>query len=140
MRQVEAELDRYLSLLRRVIRRQGYTQLEIQEILGWGRSYISQLVTRQKSLRVEHVLLILKVVEVDPKDFFSELYVRQEAPGVAAGPAPAAAEPRQVDGLLREIEEQRKLLQVLVELLVEKRVIDGGELMTAVQRESSGDA
>ena len=57
MRAVERDLDRILSLLRNRIRERGFTQLEVQETLGWGRSYISQLVTRQKSLRVEHVLM-----------------------------------------------------------------------------------
>ena len=59
MQQVDREVDRYLTLLGNLIRRQGYTQLEVQEALGWGRSYISQLLTRQKGLRVEQVLLIL---------------------------------------------------------------------------------
>ncbi len=51
----------------------GYTQLEVQQELGWGRSYISQLVTKQKSPRVEQVLLILGVIGVDPAEFFAEL-------------------------------------------------------------------
>ena len=46
MRQVDREVDRYLTLLGNLIRRQSYTQLEVQQALGWGRSYISQLVTR----------------------------------------------------------------------------------------------
>ena len=71
---VEKELDRILTLLRNKIREKGFTQLEVQDALGWGRSYISQLLTKQKSLRVEQVLLILGVIGVDPADFFGELY------------------------------------------------------------------
>ncbi len=66
MRQVDAELDRYLTLIRNKIRQRAYTQLEVQRELRWGRSYISQLLTKQKGLRVEQVLLILKVIGVDP--------------------------------------------------------------------------
>ena len=71
MRTIERELDRVLTLLRNKIRERGFTQLEVQEALGWGRSYISQLLTKQKSLRIEQVLLILNVVGVDPGEFFS---------------------------------------------------------------------
>ena len=74
MRQTEAELNRYLTLLRDKIRERGHTQLEVQGALGWGRSYISQLLTKQKALRVEQVLLILKVIAVDPVEFFGSQY------------------------------------------------------------------
>ncbi len=54
--------------------RAGVTQLEVQEALGWGRSYISQLLTKQKALRLEQPLLVLRVINVEPDDFFRELY------------------------------------------------------------------
>ena len=47
-----------------------------------GRSYISQLLTKQKSLRVEQVLLILNVIGVEPRRFFAELYVDGARPGL----------------------------------------------------------
>ncbi len=72
----EREVDRYLALLRNKMRQRGFTQLEVQEVLGWGRSYISQLMTKQKSLRLDQVLMILKVINVQPGDFFTELYAR----------------------------------------------------------------
>ena len=37
MNSIERELDRVLTLLRNKIREQGFTQLEVQEALGWGR-------------------------------------------------------------------------------------------------------
>lgn len=72
--QIEKEVDRILTLLRNKIREKGFTQLEVQDRLNWGRSYISQLLTKQKSLRVEQVLMILETIKVDPKDFYAELY------------------------------------------------------------------
>ncbi|NIQ93618.1 MAG: helix-turn-helix transcriptional regulator, partial [Desulfuromonadales bacterium] len=65
--QIEKEVDRILTLLRNKIRERGFTQLEVQEKLNWGRSYISQLLTKQKSLRVEQVLMILETINVNPK-------------------------------------------------------------------------
>ena len=81
---VERELERVLTLLRNKIRERGFTQLEVQDALSWGRSYISQLLTKQKSLRVEQVLLILNVIGVEPGEFFAELY---RFPAELAAPA-----------------------------------------------------
>ena len=36
-----------------------------------SRSYVTQLLMKQKALRVEQVLLILKVIGVDPAEFFA---------------------------------------------------------------------
>jgi transcriptional regulator with XRE-family HTH domain len=71
---IEKEVDRVLTLLRNKIRERGFTQLEVQSTLGWGRSYISQLLTKQKGLRVEQVLRILEVIGVDAFQFYAELY------------------------------------------------------------------
>ncbi len=77
---VERELNRYLTLLRSKIPERGFTQMEVQDALGWGRSYISQLLTKQKALRLEQVLLILKVIGVEPRAFFAELHVGSPQP------------------------------------------------------------
>ena len=71
---VDTEVDRYLALLRAKIRERGYTQRDVQEHLGWGQSYLSQLLTKQKALRLEQILSILDVIGVDPRVFFLELY------------------------------------------------------------------
>lgn len=73
------QVDRYLTLLRTLMRQHGYTQEKIQDALGWGKTYISQLMTSQKCLRLEQVLLILKAIGADPAEFFRELY-HQRAP------------------------------------------------------------
>ena len=71
---IEIQVDRMLALLRETIRRHGYTHLDVQEKLSWGRSYISQLLTKQKSTRFEQLFQILEAVGVDPADFFAELF------------------------------------------------------------------
>ena len=124
MREVERQLDRILTLLRNKIRQRGFTQLEVQEALGWGRSYISQLLTKQKSLRVEQVLLILNVIGIDPAAFFAELY----PPDSSAYFHPPA-------GRLGPAEDYRKLqtlLRGLVDLLVNREIISAEELSAAV--------
>lgn len=63
-----------LDLVAQIMRRQKKTQLEIQEKLGWGRSYISQLMTSQKSLRLDQLFTLLDALEVRPPVFFAELY------------------------------------------------------------------
>ena len=127
MRNVDPDVDRFLTLLRNKIRQQGFTQLEVQEALGWGRSYISQLLTRQKSLRVEQVLLILGVVGIDPREFFEELYVVASYRG---GAPRAAAEDAE---LQREVEGLRSLVHGLTDLLLAEGVITEDDLSAAVE-------
>ena len=140
MRTIERELDRVLTLLRNKIRERGFTQLEVQEALGWGRSYISQLLTKQKSLRIEQVLLILNVVGVDPGEFFSELYHFPAGDPRAAGRYPryprgdlferggAVAD----DEFKRSFDELQSLMRGLVRLLTSKGLVEADELSVAV--------
>ena len=148
---MKGEIDRVLTLLRNRIRERGYTQLEVQKALGWGRSYISQLLTKQKALRVEQVLLILQVVGDDPGAFFAELYPPAagvpEAVGSAAllgsdsrtpasqGPV-AGTEPAGLREGGRERQallELRSLVRGLVGLLADKELIDLDDLTYAVR-------
>jgi len=152
---VEKELDRILTLLRNKIREKGFTQLEVQETLGWGRSYISQLLTKQKSLRVEQVLLILDVIGVEPADFFAELYhiPTLESAGLRGyGRAPAADLGRSRDvrytddvltsEFLKSFKEVKAMMRGLVETLITKKVINVDDLSEAVRSadlEGEGD-
>lgn len=152
MRIVQSEIDRVLTLLRNKIRERGFTQLEVQEALSWGRSYISQLLTKQKSLRVEQILLILNVIGVDPSEFYSELYQLSspdrrgavESYGSRRYPKPAyessveTAEIGVPGEFSRSFQELRSLLRGLVRLLVDKNVINVDELSTAVKACETG--
>ena len=137
---IEKEIDRILTLLRNKIREQSFTQLEVQEALGWGRSYISQLLTKQKSLRVEQVLRILSVIGVDPAAFYAELYhfgdpefgfhAGGEADGQGRG---MAAQSSVVNDLRRDFDEQRQLFRGLIRSLVDKNLITLEELTSAMR-------
>lgn len=107
MESTDREVERVLDLLRDILRERGFTQLEVQDALGWGRSYLSQLFTRRKELRVEQLLLILSVIGVDPAEFFARLY-RRAAPRRRSRPPwedrafePEAAAAPQISRLLR---------------------------------------
>ena len=127
MRDIEQELDRYLTLLRNKIRERGFTQLEVQEQLGWGRSYISQILTKQKSLRLKQMLSILQVIGIEPVAFFAELHFgRAELP-------PQEQQTRQAELLGDELSSLRRLVDELTELLEKKGLIMKHELREAVE-------
>ncbi len=140
MRQAERELDRCLSLLRNNIRERGFTQLEVQGALGWGRSYISQLLTRQKNLRVDQVLMILNVIGVEPRDFFAELCA---FPGPDTRSSKGPVDPFTEQGLrvdqAQELEHLEAALQGLASLLVDKEIVAQSELRAAVEAVARGD-
>ncbi len=136
MRAVERDLDRVLTHLRTRIRDRGFTQLEVQEVLGWGRSYISQLLTRQKTLRFEQVLQILNVIDVEPEDFWAEVYhfgpfseARRGSDRPAILPLPGSD-----DSVLDDLRRLRILLEALVTVLQQKGLITDGEFDDAVRR------
>ena len=148
MMRVQRELDRALTLLRNKIRERGFTQLEVQEALGWGRSYISQLLTKQKSLRIEQVLLILNVIGVDPSEFFGELYrfpvarargsdndgyARYTTDGMRFERGGSSSSDAVPDEEFRQgFDELQSLLRGLLQLLRRKGILEGNELQAAV--------
>ncbi len=136
MRQVDRELDRYVALLRSMIRQKGFTQMEVQESLGWGRSYISQIVTQQKKLRMDQVLRILHVIAVPPGEFFGELY-RREAPGATARQPLLPQDRGAPEPFQQELQRIHTLLRAVVQLLLDKRVITSRDLRAVEQEAAS---
>ncbi|MCP3962330.1 MAG: helix-turn-helix transcriptional regulator [bacterium] len=120
----DSDVSRFLTLLRNKIRQQGFTQLEVQQTLGWGRSYISQLLTRQKNLRLDQVLLILETIGIEPESFFAELYW-PAAPYLASR---TSAPQRQATELPAQLRDLKNLLAGLVKVLAEKQLIAAEDL------------
>ena len=89
---VQGEVRRALGLLRRLMREQGFTQLQVQDRLQWGRTAISQLMTEQKRLRFDQILAILEVIGVPRDRFFAELFpaAGRSAAGASLGTSRAA--------------------------------------------------
>lgn len=132
---VQKDVDRMLKLLREKIRDRGYTQLRVQEALGWGRTYISQLFRKQKSLRYDQILSILDVIGIDAGEYFAEFYGipfpgKEETYGFGY-PARNWIPPTYgVDPLA--FEELRAQMSTLKRLLVEKGVLEAAELEAAM--------
>lgn len=127
MRTIDRDLDRILTRLRNLIRERGFTQLEVQEQLGWGRSYISQLLTKQKSLRVEQVLLILNVINADAAEFFGDVYqIGEGHPGRETASA--------VDDIGADLHRLGMLFEGLVGLLKRKNLITASDLADAIKK------
>ncbi len=136
MRKIDRDLDRILSHLRQLIRERGFTQMEVQEILGWGRSYISQLLTKQKSLRLEQVLMILNVIRVKPEAFFAEIYQYGEPyrPHRRVSPVPFLTDGLDASAPAAELRRLRALSLGLVSVLQKKALINASELAQAIEK------
>lgn len=132
MTSVERHLDRLLGVLRTTIRESGTTQLEIQRQLGWGRTYISQLLRKQKPVCIDHVVMILSVLGVEPADFYAEVFPAPERPD----PGRRRRSRRDRSELSTDREAVRRLrafLDRLVFVLEQKKLITARELERAVE-------
>ncbi|MCP4658499.1 MAG: helix-turn-helix transcriptional regulator [bacterium] len=69
---VQGQLSHVFQQLQEQIRAQGFTQRQVQEILGWGQSHISSLISR-RALRVDHVIAICDVIGVPPGELFGSV-------------------------------------------------------------------
>ncbi len=123
MKQADQEIERCLNLLRTKLKDQAFTQDEVQDAMSWGDSYVSQLLTKQKKLRVDQVLSILFVIGVEPREFYAELYDLQEGLSRNGGSDTAGS----IEELQRELKEHRRLTRSLVKLLVKKKVVTAKE-------------
>ncbi len=141
MRTVERDFERIVTLLRSRMRERGYTQIEVQEILGWGRSYISQLLHKNKSLRVEQVLMILNVIGVKPEDFWAEIYrfgafcpPTRARRGVSRHSARGQPDASDDAAVLAALRRTRRLFEGVVTVLKRKNLITAGELDGATNK------
>ena len=74
MDESEEETRRAVRLLESLTEMKGITRGELDELLGAGRSYSSQLFTHRISPRYERILQILNVLDVEPSFFFRVLF------------------------------------------------------------------
>ncbi len=71
---VTRQLERCNEQLRDEIRARGCTQVELSVKLGKNKTYVSQVLTYDRRLRVDVLLEILKVLDVDPGKFFANAF------------------------------------------------------------------
>src|SRR6185295_12499622 len=65
---------RATKLLETVMQAAGLTRKDLDQKLGAGPGYVSQVLTGRMELKFRHVLAILRAVEVEPSIFFLTLY------------------------------------------------------------------
>lgn len=70
----DEEIRLVLHELRRMIKRSEFSQRQVEELAGFSKGYLSQLLARNLDLKVWHVLAILDVFKIGPSEFFERLY------------------------------------------------------------------
>ncbi|MEM6794104.1 MAG: hypothetical protein AAF725_08975 [Acidobacteriota bacterium] len=66
-----------------MIKRSEYSQRQVENMAGFSRGYLSQLLAQNLDLKVWHLLAILDLFDESPTDFFARLWPRD--PGSARG-------------------------------------------------------
>ncbi len=125
MQTVKRDLDRYRRLLGTKIRERGYTYLEVEDALGWCKSYISQLVHGYRKMRLEQVYLVLNVIGVEPEEFFGELYPLPLALPPEPPPHPSEDAAGKLAALAGDV-------RAVARSLIDQGVIEAQELADAV--------
>jgi transcriptional regulator with XRE-family HTH domain len=71
---IDDEVRRATKLLETVMQAAGLTRKDLDQRLGAGPGYVSQVLTGRMELKFRHVLAILHALEVEPSVFFQTLY------------------------------------------------------------------
>jgi len=71
---IEDEVRRATKLLETVMQATGLTRKELDQRLGAGPGYVSQVLTGRMELKFRHILAILRALDVEPNIFFQTLY------------------------------------------------------------------
>jgi transcriptional regulator with XRE-family HTH domain len=71
---IEEEVRRATKLLETVMQAAGLTRKDLDQKLGAGPGYVSQVLTGRMELKYRHILAMLRALEVDPGVFFQTLY------------------------------------------------------------------
>ncbi|HEX4962434.1 MAG TPA: helix-turn-helix transcriptional regulator [Thermoanaerobaculia bacterium] len=71
---IDDEVRRATKLLETVMQAAGLTRKDLDQKLGAGPGYVSQVLTGRMELKLRHILAILRALEVEPSVFFQTLY------------------------------------------------------------------
>jgi|SRR6185436_18284391 len=136
---IEDEVRRATKLLETVMQASGVTRKELDQRLGAGPGYVSQVLTGRMELKFRHVLAILRALDVEPSVFFQTLYPWDRAPsdqavmeeflkrfqklGFGAAPPPQAPAAPAIDP--RELE---RLVESAVRAALDERAKEPGKI------------
>jgi len=71
---IDDEVRRATKLLETVMQAAGLTRKDLDQKLGAGPGYVSQVLTGRMELKFRHILAILRSLEIEPSVFFQTLY------------------------------------------------------------------
>ena len=71
---IDDDVRRATKLLETVMQAAGLTRKDLDQKLGAGPGYVSQVLTGRMELKFRHILAILRALEVEPSIFFQTLY------------------------------------------------------------------
>jgi transcriptional regulator with XRE-family HTH domain len=71
---IDDEVRRATKLLETVMQAAGLTRKDLDQRLGAGPGYVSQVLTGRMELKFRHILAILHALDVEPSVFFQTLY------------------------------------------------------------------
>jgi len=71
---IDDEVRRATKLLETVMQAAGLTRKDLDQKLGAGPGYVSQVLTGRMELKLRHIIAILRSLEVEPAVFFQTLY------------------------------------------------------------------
>src|SRR5689334_23389548 len=71
---IDDEVRRATKLLETVMQAAGLTRKDLDQRLGAGPGYVSQVLTGRMELKLRHILAILRALDVEPSLFFQTLY------------------------------------------------------------------
>jgi transcriptional regulator with XRE-family HTH domain len=119
---IEDEVRRATKLLETVMQAAGLTRKDLDQRLGAGPGYVSQVLTGRMELKFRHILAILRALDVEPSLFFQTLYpetrpatdqaVMEEflkrfqklgfgGPAPPPAPSPPALDPQELERLIQ---------------------------------------
>jgi transcriptional regulator with XRE-family HTH domain len=137
---IDEEVRRATKLLETVMQAAGVTRKQLDQRLGAGPGYVSQVLTGRMELKLRHILAILRALDVEPSVYFQTLYPEGRAPSDAAvmeeflrrfqrmgfSPRPAAEpEPEPAPGLDRR-ELERMIVEAVQAAVSERLAAIGG--------------
>jgi transcriptional regulator with XRE-family HTH domain len=76
---MDPETQRLINLLKVALRILGVTNREVARRMGISPSYISKLFSGTSEMRLEHVIRVLRAIDLEPVEFFSLAYPRHPA-------------------------------------------------------------
>ncbi len=78
---MDPETQRLVNLLKATLRVLGISQRELARRLDMSPSYVSKLFSGISELRLDHIIRICRVADLEPAEFFSLAYPRQPSRG-----------------------------------------------------------